>query len=58
MSTQIPRDRPTDSKIEITPAMIEAGFEEAREFLLGGSLLDLVKQVYLAMECERRSLGR
>lgn len=48
------RDRLADSEIKITPAMVKAGREEAREFLLGGDLRDLVRQIYLAMECERR----
>jgi hypothetical protein len=51
------RDRLADSEIEITPAMGQSRLEEEREFLLGGDLCDLVKQVYLAMECERCGLG-
>jgi len=53
MSTQIPRDRPAD-EIPITPAMIAAGVDEAREHALGESLEALVRRVYLMMEIERQ----
>jgi len=38
--------------LEITPGMIEAGVEEAREHALGAPLADLVVRVFLAMSVE------
>lgn len=37
------------AEIEVTPAMVEAGVEEAREFPLGAPLADLVVAVFSAM---------
>ena len=45
------RDRP----IEITEEMIQAGVLEAREYPLGSSLTDLVRNVFIAMTIESRS---
>ena len=48
-------DRPakTETEIEITPEMIEAGGSELRQRCFGEGHRDLVTFIYLAMESER-----
>ena len=41
-------------KIEVTPEMIEAGIQEAREHQLGKPIRELVVSVYIAMALEAR----
>lgn len=58
MSDKLPTAGQADAEIEITPEMIANGIARVKDFHFGSSLAELVYEVYLAMEIERRGYDK